>query len=323
MQRAMELFRLLAMLLAVGCLLASALGVGGAVYDRLDVLNHFAPYTLALSVVAAAIQLAFGKTRETPTLVCAVVAIALTAGVMAPELAAKATQRRVAPRCQTIKVVEINLWSNNVDVPRTVAWLAAQRADVLVLEEVVGRTADAPRMLQGAYPYRNRCDPEAPCTTLILSRTMPMASGSYPAPDGGGLHSSAWATFGSGASAFTVIGDHAPWPRGKDHQQVQTALLASRLDAFDRPSLIVAGDFNSTPWSFSLRRQDTLFGLERRTRALFTFPVQPYSRYRLRSPFPLLPIDQIYAGSDWKTVSVTRGPRLGSDHLPTIAVLTR
>jgi endonuclease/exonuclease/phosphatase (EEP) superfamily protein YafD len=95
------------------------------------------------------------------------------------------------------------------------------------------------------------------------------------------------------------------------------------MDAFDRKSLIVAGDFNSTPWSFSLRRQDAEFGLERRTRALFTFPVQPYSRYKLRSPFPLFPIDQIYAGSDWKTVSVTRGPRLGSDHLATIAVLTR
>ena len=95
------------------------------------------------------------------------------------------------------------------------------------------------------------------------------------------------------------------------------------MDAFDRKSLIVAGDFNSTPWSFSLRRQDAQFGLERRTRALFTFPVQTYSRYRAHAPFPLFPIDQIYAGSDWKTVSVTRGPRLGSDHLPTIAVLTR
>ena len=158
---------------------------------------------------------------------------------------------------------------------------------------------------------------------MILSRVRPVASGAYPAPDAGGLHSAAWATFGAGASGFTVIGDHAPWPTSKYSQQIQSALLASRMDAFDRRSLIVAGDFNSTPWSFSLRRQDALFRLERRTRALFTFPVQTYSRYRLHSPVPLLAIDQIYAGSDWKTVSVTRGPRLGSDHLPTVAVLTR
>jgi endonuclease/exonuclease/phosphatase (EEP) superfamily protein YafD len=319
----MELFRLCAMLLAVGCLLASGLGVGGAFDYRLDVLNHFAPYTLALAVVAAAIQLAFRKTMEKLTLACAVMAIVISAGVMTPELAAKATQRRVAPRGQTIKVVELNLWSLNTHVDETVRWLAATRADVLVLEEVIDHTADVPQRLLATYPYRNTCDPDAPCTTLILSRVMPVASGDYPAPDGAGLHSAAWATFGAGPSAFTVIGDHAPWPRAKDRQQIQTALLASRMDAFDRRSLIVAGDFNSTPWSFSLRRQDALFGLERRTRALFTFPVQTYSRYRARAPFPLLPIDQIYAGADWKTVSVTRGPRLGSDHLPTIAVLTR
>ena len=220
-------------------------------------------------------------------------------------------------------MVELNVWSRNIDVPRTVRWLAAQNADVLVLEEIIDRSEGVPQMLSAAYPYRTACDPEAPCTTLILSRTMPVAGGSYPAPDGGGLHSAAWATFGVGASAFTVVGNHALWPTSKDDQQSQTALLASRLGAFDRKSLIVAGDFNSTPWSFSLRRQDALFGLERRTRALFTFPVQAYSRYRLHAPFPLFPIDQIYAGSDWKTVSVTRGPRLGSDHLPTIAVLTR
>ena len=55
----------------------------------------------------------------------------------------------------------------------------------------------------------------------------------------------------------------------------------------------------------------------------FTFPVQPYSRYNLRSPFPLFPIDQIYAGSDWKTVSVTRGHQTRFGPFGDGAVLTR
>ncbi|MGH7012300.1 MAG: hypothetical protein ACREEX_15810, partial [Caulobacteraceae bacterium] len=46
-------------------------------------------------------------------------------------------------------------------------------------------------------------------------------------------------------------------------------------------------------------------------------------RHRLSSPFPFLPIDQVYAGDSWKTVSVKLGPRLGSDHLPVVVVLTR
>jgi endonuclease/exonuclease/phosphatase (EEP) superfamily protein YafD len=40
-------------------------------------------------------------------------------------------------------------------------------------------------------------------------------------------------------------------------------------------------------------------------------------------PFPLLPIDQIYAGSGWRPVSVARGEAQGSDHYPIVAVLTR
>ncbi len=323
MQRAMELFRLFAMLLAVGCMAASLLGVGGAFIDRLDIFNHFAPITLVLAVIAAAVQASFRKTIERPTLVCAIVAIVVSGGAMTPELLAKATQHRVAPRGQTVKVIELNLWSENVDPVGTARWLMAQDADVLVLEEVVANSAIVPALVGRVYPYANDCAPEVPCTTLILSRERPTASGVFPAPDAVGLHSSAWATFGDGASAFTVVGTHAPWPRPKDNQQTQTALLASRLDGFDHKSLIVAGDFNSTPWSFSLRRQDAMFGLERRTRALFTFPVQKYSYYHLSTPVPLLPLDHIYAGSSWKTVRVTRGPRLGSDHLPTVAVLTR
>ena len=57
MQRTMELFRLFAMLVAVGCMVASLLGVGGAFDDRLDLFNHFAPMTLAVAIVAAATQL--------------------------------------------------------------------------------------------------------------------------------------------------------------------------------------------------------------------------------------------------------------------------
>ena len=68
---------------------------------------------------------------------------------------------------------------------------------------------------------------------------------------------------------------------------------------------------------------DGLFGLERRTRALFTWPAGRFSRLRFAAPFPILAIDQVYAGSDWKTVAVRRGPELGSDHYPVVVELAR
>ena len=309
-------------LVAFGCALAAALGVAGVFYAPLDGINHFAPMLFALATVSALLLGALKAAPRSTGLVLAGGAMAVTAMTMAPEFLARALQSHSRPLAQTIKVVELNVWSNNRDLPRTLAWLEAQHADVVVLEEVVTLAEHAPEQLKAAYPYHSDSDPAAPCTTLILSRRRPTTSGVFPSPDSDGLHCSAWATFG-GPGGFTVVGDHAVWPRPSLHQETQSALLASRLMSFDHPSLIVAGDFNSTPWSYALRRQDSLFRLERRTRGLFTFPAQPYTRLRLWSPVPLLPLDHIYAGSAWKTVSVTRGARTESDHLATVAVLTR
>ena len=323
MTRAMELYRLGTLLLAVACVLAALLGVAGAVDPALDIINNFTPLILAASLAALLLEAAFKAERALATLISAALAAAICVALTAPELIAGAAQARVAPERQTIKVIQHNLWSLNTDPAATARWLIAQKADVLVLEEVVDRMSDMPERLKSAYPYRSACDPNIPCTTLILSRRPQTASGAWPAPDADGLHSSAWATIGQGPDAFTVVGDHAPWPLPKNHQQAQSALLAARLQGFDKASLIVGGDFNSTGWSFSLRRQDQMFGLIRRSRALFSFPVRPYSHWRFTSPLPILPIDQIYAGSSWKTVSIRAAPRTGSDHLPIVAVLTR
>nr|QQZ48664.1 hypothetical protein JKL49_14190 [Phenylobacterium glaciei] len=47
-----------------------------------------------------------------------------------------------------------------------------------------------------------------------------------------------------------------------------------------------------------------MFGLERRTKALFSWPAYLGAKV----PFPFLPIDHVYAGKGWRTVSVKRGP---------------
>ena len=93
-------------------------------------------------------------------------------------------------------------------------------------------------------------------------------------------------------------------------------------DGPDLPHTILAGDFNLTPWTFALRRMDVQFGLTRRTRALATWPNRlPSHDNPALMPFPILPIDQIYAGSAWRTESIRRGPRTTSDHYGVLATL--
>jgi endonuclease/exonuclease/phosphatase (EEP) superfamily protein YafD len=323
MHAAMEVLRSLTLLLAAGSALAATLCLGGMVSARLDMLSHFVPFFLLAGLTALFVHLATHRPGDLPTLILALAAITICAGLMAPELIAALTAGRAAPTGQVIKVIQFNLWGSNADPVATAQWIAAQDADIVVVEEVIYGSAGIPQMVAKTYPYRTTCAPPQECTTYILSKERPTAEGAYPSPDSEGKHSGAWARFGAGDRAFAVMGLHKLWPAPPGPQQAQSRYFAKASNAFDRSSLIVAGDFNSTPWSFSLRQQGALLGLERRSRFLFSWPVQPYSRHKLLMPFSLMPIDHIFAGKDWRTVSVQLGPRLGSDHLPVVAVLAR
>ena len=319
----MELYELSALLWAIGVFSAAALSLGGALSTRLDILAHFAPLYLLGGLIAIALQIVRGAARGRWAVGMGAGAMLVATALMAPDVVAGLTAPMSPPARQTLKIVQLNLWSKNVDPKATAAWIARQNADAVVLEEVIDGPSIVPFYLLRAYPYRAPGPVRFDTTTMILSKTRPVDAGAYPSPDTFGRHSGAWATFGHGADAYTVVGTHAPWPAPPGLQQSLSGLLATRLRAFDRDSLILAGDFNATPWSFSLRRQDAQLGLNRRTHAMFSWSARPYSRYKVWTPVPLMPIDHVYAGNAWKTVSVETGPKLGSDHLPIVVVLTR
>jgi endonuclease/exonuclease/phosphatase (EEP) superfamily protein YafD len=308
--------RAMVLALALACAAAVFAGQGGRWSDRLDVLNHLEPIWLAGAVVALALWILLGREgRITPILAGATVLIALSS--IAPEfLAARA---RSAPAAgHTFKVVQFNLWEHNLDPEGTARWILAQDADVILLEEATHPIVHA---LRPSYPYRTTCTVRDFCSTMILARVRPAAQGGLALPGASPWIPAAWASYPSPDGEITVVATHMTWPMPAGPQQAQSRALAQLLGRFDKRRLIVGGDFNSTPWSFSLRRQDAMFGLERRTRALFSWPAASFTGFHLVMPFPLIPIDHVYAGSAWKTVSVQRGPRLGSDHYPVVVTL--
>lgn len=312
-----------ALLLALGCALVLVLAQGGRFSDRLDVLAHLTPIFLAGALAALVPWLLLGRHgRATPVL--AGVAILSAALLMGPELAAAAGQKRApADGAPTLKLVQFNLWGRNRDPEATAAWLFEEDPDVIVFEEGFARSGGVARALAVRYPHVVTCAEPAPCSTMILSKRPPVAGGGL----GGSVSDAnlvgAWATFQGRRGRFTVVGVHYTWPLPAGPQQQQTLRLSKVLKRFPQESLVVAGDMNSTPWSFSLRRQDRMFGLERRTRAVFSWPAGDFTGRHVSAPFPFLPIDQVYAGEAWKTVSVKRGPKLGSDHYPVVVELAR
>jgi endonuclease/exonuclease/phosphatase (EEP) superfamily protein YafD len=311
---------------AVLTLLAACLALaaqGGRFSDRLDVLTHFSPIWLGMAVAGLCLWvLAGGRHWLRITPVAAFVGLLAAGGLMAPELT---RSRGPAPpkSGETLKLIQFNLWGRAGNADGMVDWIRDQDADILVFEEAFARTGGVARALKSSYPYQISCADPAPCSTMILSRIKPVSHRGLGAVDNPDWLSGAVARFRTPGGEFSVVGVHYTWPLPSGPQQQQTRRLTRVLDTLPRDSAIVAGDFNSTPWSFSLRRQDQMFGLDRRTHALASWPAAPVSRHHINLPFPVLPIDQVYAGEDWKTVSVERGPKLGSDHYPVVVVLRR
>ena len=322
----MDLLRHAAFLIACASAVFAIASIGGAFSDHLDVLTHFTPFFLAGGVVSLAVGLAIGPGQGwRESLFFAAVAIVFPAAAMGPDILAALTASRAPASAADLKVIQFNVWSKNRDPAATAEWIARQDADVVIMEETQEDGAAVPALLRRVYPYQTGCIPIFACATVILSKAKPIAAGAFAAPDENSLHSGAWARFGAGSEAgYTVVGAHLSWPFPPGDQQAEAQRLTDEVVQFDRRTTILAGDFNSTPWSFTLRRLGVDLGLERRTHAVFSWPAGTYGhRLRLRSPVPLLPIDHVFAGSAWKTVRVERGPKLGSDHYPVIVVLSR
>jgi endonuclease/exonuclease/phosphatase (EEP) superfamily protein YafD len=307
------------------CLVGAIAGLaclGGAFSDWLDVLTHAAPLWMACSVLGLILAVLASRDDERRALVAvAALGIAALVVLMAPELLSTLRPaEKPAKDAATLKLIQFNLWAENDAPQETAAWILKQNADVVITEESGGNAWRVLRALKKAYPYSTACHAKYGCDTRIHSR-WPIVDEHDFYGDGESLVATR-ATLRHPGGDVTVVGTHFVWPVPAGHWQAQSRLLAKKVAPFAKDSLIVTGDFNATPWSWSLRRQDRALGLERRTRALASWPTGQFIRIA-KAPFPVLPIDQVYAGKAWKTVKVERGPSLGSDHRPVVAILAR
>lgn len=297
--------------------LSAAAGVAahlGRTSLQFDLLAHFAPVWLAGALACGVLGLLLLRGLPRLAVIGVSAAGAVAAGTLiAPELSRSTGPVAAAEAPGRIKLVQFNVWAHNRDYAGTVDWLQREDPDIAVLEET---TPPLRALIRERGRWRIACPN---CEVMVLSKQPPIAVGGPPTPRAQGPLTRV--TFRDGLGEFTVIGVHYAWPTDGGDQQAQEARLARAIEAVPRGRAIVAGDFNSTPWSYSRRRWDAIFGLARRDRALFTWPARQSTRLRWLGLFPLLPIDHVYAGPDWATIDVHRGPKLGSDHYPVVISL--
>jgi endonuclease/exonuclease/phosphatase family metal-dependent hydrolase len=125
-----------------------------------------------------------------------------------------------------------------------------------------------------------------------------------------------WVQLEVNGTKFELAGIHLARPFYPELQQEDVAALIAFATSRTLP-LVVAGDFNMSPWTEKLGRFERSSGLKRYNTFHLTWPMQKRSLPLV----PLVAIDNVFASPRFARIAVVPGPRLGSDHRPITADL--
>jgi len=317
--------------LAVLTTLAIAvLALFGARAPSLDAVTHFRPFMAAGTAVLLLVVLLLRPRYRKAMLTLTLAAFALHALPVALEV--QSAYSRDVPDAEapagtaSLRVMTFNMWGGNDEAEPLIAYVRDEGIDILMLEEAFPGHADLVARLQNTLPYRADCIGRRSCNVAILSR--------YPITEHR-VYDRRWTDTGTWSapivvarvapvaqdrtSDLTVIATHLSWPLPAAQQQAQFRELSDVVQDLGKDRVILAGDFNSTPWSGAFARFEESLPLTRVTRALPTWPSPNLRRPILNVPF--LAIDHVFVGTGLAATSVRRGPPTGSDHYPVIVDL--
>lgn len=272
-----------------------------------ELATHFRVQYLVASIgVAVALALLGCARRATAMLPIAVANAVVVAPYILP-------QAQAVTGTGTVKLLVVNLAARNRSFDDLIDMVAREQPDIAVLAEYTPHAAAVLKSLHADLPHSRQIARDDAWGIALMSR-LPIEQarifdlGETPAIDarlGGGIR---------------VIGVHLLPPTTTQRFAARNAQLESlaELAAGSETPLIVAGDFNLSPYSPYFGRwlrasslSDTLAGqgLD------FTWPSQ----------FFLLgiPIDHVFVSPEFSVLTRRRLERFGSDHLPVLIELTQ
>ena len=201
-------------------------------------------------------------------------------------------------------VVAANVHAGNRDPGPLVAWRRAQPADVVVISELTPEYAEAlVRQLGDDYPHRALSPRSSPFGIGIVSQRVLYKTHAWRDGD----TQTIVATVRAGQRTTRILAAHPMPPLAPQWHGKRDRLLTIAGETADTP-LIVAGDLNATPWSTALIGAGR-HGLLRTTGFAPTWPGSGRGAIGI-------PIDHVLASGHWRRGMSSRGPDIGSDHLP-------
>jgi endonuclease/exonuclease/phosphatase (EEP) superfamily protein YafD len=230
------------------------------------------------------------------------------------------TQQAAAPAVSSsigLRIYVLNTWDEHPDIAQLERALAAVDADILVLAETDPAKIAMLARLAARYPHQLSCARRPECAMSILSR-LPIIAGSAERVS---LTSppTAWARVDASAHGIgpvTIIGTHVHRPTLDPvlHQRQMHALTGLVLQT--PGPIILAGDFNTSPWSASFQALRQTARLTPHATLLPTWPMTPVA-------LPQFAIDHVMVSADLGFASASIAPATGSDHAALVASITR
>jgi endonuclease/exonuclease/phosphatase (EEP) superfamily protein YafD len=319
----LKLIRLGLVLGALGVAAFAILALFGFAIPELDLLNHvqilLLPGTLiGMLVLALTVH---GWVRGAAILY-AFVGMAASASVLLPEFLGSMRVRPTPSTNGTITMMTHNLFGMNYAMEKVTAAIFAEDPDIIVLQEYFGEQAsELHPLLLAEYPFFVRCRGGKRANLGLYSRLpfVQQQDGACPNDAYGTIRTAhILASFQTeGGKPFSVITTHMDWPIPVSRQREQLSALSGVLDKIEGP-MILAGDFNSTPWSYSLRQFVANNDLVRETMNLLTFPMSWHYFGAWRDTMPFLPLDHVMTRGGIVVREVGVGQATASDHLPVV-----
>jgi endonuclease/exonuclease/phosphatase (EEP) superfamily protein YafD len=222
-----------------------------------------------------------------------------------------------------LRFAACNVLYRNPEPARTIAWLRGAQLDAVLLQEITPGWRDALQVLAAEFPYQyysaawiQRLEGAPGRGALLLSRwpieqVRAVALGAHTEP-------AIVAMLRVNGQALHFIGAHTSWPLGRIvsvERDRQLLLLASLARAATGP-IIVAGDFNITPFSPHYQALLAQSGLRSAAGGPGWRPTWPTFL-----PIVGIEIDHVLVSASITVEKFERGPATGSDHWPVLAQL--
>jgi endonuclease/exonuclease/phosphatase (EEP) superfamily protein YafD len=293
----------LLLLATAGVALVNVFPLGARLHWVLELTTHFRLQYVALTVALLAV-LALRRQWAASSVLVAVGLVSVAP--LLPYLPASPAPRS-ASASAPLKVLSVNVSFWQFSAPRLLAIIRDEDPDILLVQELTPHAARVLAELDTAFPHHRKFPADGPYGIGLWSRFTlesgeTFALGRVPAIE---------ARLRGPTGTFTVIGVHlrAPTtPRRAAARNQELRALAQRSAAIAGP-LIVAGDFNVTPYSPYFGDWLEASGLTDSRRGR-TFSVS----WPTTLPLLGIPIDHVAVNDGFTILSHRRLPNFESDH---------